>query len=59
MEKEYLRDIEVAQMLSIGRSTVWYLLKKGVLPHPIKISSRVTVWHREEILSYINKRSNY
>lgn len=48
MEK-FLRVKDVAEMLSIGKSTVWLYTKNGILPQPIKLSPKVTVWKLSEI----------
>jgi prophage regulatory protein len=53
MNKQYLRDKDVAEMLSIGRSSVWRMAKEGKLPAPIKLSQRVTVWKLSDIEAFI------
>ncbi len=45
----YLRVNEVAKMLGIGKSTVWFWVRENRLIQPIKISPRVTVWEEEDI----------
>lgn len=55
--ERYLRDKEVAKMLSIGRSTVWYYTKIGKLPKPIKFSPRVTVWKLTDIEQIILEKT--
>jgi prophage regulatory protein len=52
--KELLRDKEVAEMLSIGRSTVWLYVRDGRLPKPIKLSDRVSVWKVSDIRALID-----
>jgi len=52
--RELLRDKEVAEMLTIGRSTVWLYVKQGKLPKPIKMSERVSVWRVSDIRAFIN-----
>jgi prophage regulatory protein len=55
MQPQFLRANQVALMLSIGKSTVWSYSKKGILPTPIKLSEKVTVWRLEDIEAYTNK----
>jgi prophage regulatory protein len=43
----------VAEMLTIGRSSVWRMAKEGKLPAPIKLSQRVTVWKLSDIEAFI------
>jgi prophage regulatory protein len=50
---QYLRDKQVAEMLTIGRSSVWRMTKEGKLPAPIKLSERVTVWKLSDIEAFI------
>ena len=50
-----IRIQEVMNKVGIARSTVWYMVKKGKLPRPRKLSPRVTVWVESEIDEYIEK----
>jgi len=45
----YLRDVEVAKMFSVSRTTVWKWSGIGKLPEPVKISEGCTRWNRLEI----------
>lgn len=53
---QYLRDKQVAEMLTIGRSSVWRMAKEGKLPAPFKMSERVTVWKLSDIEAFITSR---
>jgi|YelNatPaOPRAMG01_1025707.scaffolds.fasta_scaffold632427_1 prophage regulatory protein len=53
MEEKFLRVQKVAEMLAIGKSTVWLWVKQNKIPQPIHISSRVSVWRLSEINNYI------
>ena len=48
-----LRDSDVAQLLGIGKSTVWREAKEGRLPSPIKIGG-TTRWVRAQIIAWID-----
>ncbi len=48
--KQWYRAKEVAEYLSCGLSTVWLMASQGRLK-PKKISSRVTVFHIDDIHS--------
>ena len=52
MKKKYLRAKDVAEYLSIGRSSVWLLSKQNRLT-PIKLSERVTVFDIDEVSIFI------
>lgn len=53
MEK-FLRVKDVAEMLAIGKSTVWLYSKTGKLPKPLKLSPNVTVWKLSDIEHMMN-----
>jgi len=54
-DDELLTDIEVAQKLGIGKSTVWDQLKKDPsFPKPVKIGAS-TRWSKAKIIKYIKK----
>lgn len=53
MEK-FLRVKDVAEMLSIGKSTIWLYVKTGKFPKPIKLSPGVTVWKLSEIEQFMS-----
>jgi predicted DNA-binding transcriptional regulator AlpA len=52
----YLRVKSVAERLDVSKSTVWRLVQQGILPKPIKLSSRTTVWKSDDIDAAIEKR---
>ena len=43
---------QVAEILSIGKSTVWLKCKNGTLPKPVKLGCG-TRWRMSEIQAYI------
>lgn len=47
------RAKEAARYLSVGVSTVWLYAKQNKL-HPIKLSSRVTIFTKEDLDSLLN-----
>ncbi|MDP3302113.1 MAG: AlpA family phage regulatory protein [Sulfuricurvum sp.] len=54
--ENFLRLPQVAEILSIGKSTVWYYVKKDILPKPIKLSPKVTVWLSSDIQGFLQAR---
>ena len=44
-QAKYISDKKVAARYGIARSTVWYLVKRGLLPSPTKISANITRWN--------------
>ncbi len=51
----YLRVKSVAKRLDIGESSVWKYVKDGILPKPIKISARTSVWRAVDIDNAIER----
>jgi predicted DNA-binding transcriptional regulator AlpA len=51
--KKMYRAKEVAELLGIGKSTVWLYAKQGKLT-PIKLSANVTVFSIEDINKMLN-----
>lgn len=57
MEKLYYRINELSEILSLGKSTIWGLMKDGKFPQSIKISQGVTAWSSEDIHRWVNEQS--
>ena len=55
-EVKLLRVKEVAAKCSIGVSTVWRMTKEGTFPKPATIGAGTTVWHSQQIDTWINKQ---
>lgn len=51
----YLRVKSVAKRLDMSESSVWRLVQQGILPKPIKLAPRTTVWSAVEIDAAIEK----
>ena len=56
MEKLYYRINELSEILSMGKSTIWGLVKEGKFPQSIKISEGVTVWNAHDILTWVEEQ---
>ncbi len=41
----------IKPIIPVGRTTWWNGVKEGRYPKPIKLSERVTVWKRADIMS--------
>jgi prophage regulatory protein len=52
---KYVRAKQIAKDKSISISTVWRWVQVGILPKPIKLTSRTTVWRAEDIDNAIDK----
>lgn len=59
MEKLYYRINELSEILSLGKSTIWGLMKEGKFPQSIKISQGITAWKSEDILKWVDEQSRH
>lgn len=49
---------QVAELLNIGVSTVWTLVKEGRFPEPIRLTSRCSRWKRSDVVAWSKTLSN-
>ncbi len=49
---------QVAELLNIGVSTVWALVKEGRFPKPIRLTSRCSRWKRSDVVAWSKTLSN-
>ena len=52
----FIRDKQIIQHLSIGRSTWWRWVTEGVAPAPIRLGKNTTVWRVEDIRAFVDAR---
>ena len=45
----YLRMPDLMRQLGVSRSTIYLLIRRGILPRPIKLGLRVAVWHQSDV----------
>ena len=59
MQKKTYRVKDLAEMLSMGESTIWKLAsdENSDFPRPIKITPRLTVWKDEDIQSWLDSKN--
>ncbi len=46
---EYLNSRQISEAFNIAHSTVYHLVRKGLLPQPIKKDGRWSLWKQEDI----------
>ena len=46
----------LVELLSISRTTIWRMVKRGDFPQPICLGKRAKGWRREEIEEWVNSR---
>jgi prophage regulatory protein len=53
-ETKFLRIGEVVDRVSLGKTTVYDRIRRGLFPSPIKLSSNISVWVTDEITAWMN-----
>jgi predicted DNA-binding transcriptional regulator AlpA len=54
--ESYLRLPQILGIIPVSASTVWYWVRHGKFPKPIKLSRQVTVWKRTEVMAWLEAR---
>ena len=55
--KEWLRVKDLSEILSMGESTIWKMVRNNNFPKPQKITERLTVWTREQVLDWCDSKT--
>ena len=51
------RASKVAALLGIGKATVWRWAALGILPRPIRLSNRCSVWRLADLQEFIERQA--
>lgn len=52
-DRVLFKDLEVCEMLAIGRSTLWKKCRTGTFPKPIRVRPDIPRWHRDDIDGFL------
>lgn len=52
---KFIRPAELAEMISVSKSTLWRMEKKGELPPRRQLSKRCVGWVESDILQWLQK----
>ena len=55
--KEWLRVKDLSEILSMGQSTIWKMVRNKSIPEPQQITPRLTVWTREQVLDWCDSKT--
>jgi len=50
------RPNETINMLGVSKSTLWRMVKDGIIPPPIKIGRQAVGWKEKTLIEFINSR---
>ena len=56
--KRFIRISELTEMLGISRSTIFRMVRDGILPSKVRISQRAVGFRSEEIENFIESRTD-
>ena len=51
-----LREKHVLKLVPVAHSTLWNWVRGGKFPAPIKLSEKVSVWSRDEVLAWVEAK---
>ena len=51
--KEWYRVKDLSEILSMGQSTIWKMVRNKSFPEPVRITARMTVWSSESVMSWV------
>ena len=54
--KKLLRKPLVSEITGLAYSTIYYLIKKGTFPKPVKLGLRSVAWREKDIFEWIDSR---
>ena len=50
-----IRATEFMQLMSIGRTKFYRMIKKGEIPQPIRVSDKEVYWHESQVKKEVEK----
>lgn len=50
-----IRATEFMQLMSIGRTKFYRMIKKGEIPQPIRVSDKEVFWHESSVKKVVEK----
>jgi len=56
-DKAWYRVKDLSEILSMGQSTIWKMVKKDTFPKPKHITPRMTVWLRQDVLDWVEAKT--
>lgn len=52
------RAKQVLQLLPVGKTKLYQMVKDGEFPRPIKMSANTTVWRNADVLAWLEQLDN-
>ena len=45
----------IEPLITIGKTTLWKLVKEGRFPKPLKVGPRCSMWRAEDVIAWIDR----
>lgn len=58
MNKHFYTTQEVCDLLGICQATLYNRMKRGALPEPLKLNSRLNLWPKKDFDKWLKTNSN-
>jgi predicted DNA-binding transcriptional regulator AlpA len=55
-DDEYFRVKDICAFLKVGRTTVQKYIRNGDFPEPCRLSTKLTVWRKQDIIDWLEKK---
>lgn len=52
----FMRLPEVCKAAGISKSTIWERVRRGMFPHPVKVTDKCTAWRSDEVEAWMASR---
>lgn len=50
---------ELVSLLGVSKETIYYWIRQGSFPKPIKLGSRLSGWLGEDVLKWLEERKDH
>ena len=51
--KTWYRVKDLSEILSMGQSTIWKMVRNKTFPEPVRITARMTVWSSDSVMDWV------
>ena len=52
----FVRLPTILELIPVGRSTIFEMMKRGEFPRPVRLSSRISAWQVQDVRDYIRRQ---
>ena len=52
-DKAWYRVKDLSEILSMGQSTIWKMVRNKTFPEPVRITARMTVWSSDSVMDWV------